>query len=158
MKSLSVRKEFVRLRANGLSLKEISDKIGIAKSTGFIWEKNHSMEINELRKLELEALYKECEATLEARLRMLHDTLDKVNEALEQVYFVNVPTDKLVDMQLKLIQAIGTLYHPLKLHNTIEDVISAGNDHYPDEWEEQALKDQKLKITPKNADNDTESE
>ncbi|MBR0193192.1 MAG: helix-turn-helix domain-containing protein [Thermoguttaceae bacterium] len=158
MKPLNVRKEFVRLRAMGLSLKEIAEKIGIAPSTGFLWEKSHAMEIGELRKLEMEALYKECEATTEARLRILHNTLDKVNEALEQVFFTNVPADRLVEMQLKLTQAIGSLYQPLKLTFTVEDMVNESNMHYPEKWVEQSLKDQKKKISPQSDEKTPESE
>ncbi|MBQ9454536.1 MAG: helix-turn-helix domain-containing protein, partial [Thermoguttaceae bacterium] len=45
MKSLETQKEFMRLRAAGLSLKEISEKVGVAKSTCCIWEKKFSLEL-----------------------------------------------------------------------------------------------------------------
>lgn len=158
MKSLETQKEFMRLRAAGLSLKEISEKVGVAKSTCCIWEKKFSLELGELRKLELEALYKECEATNEARLRMLHRSLKKVNEAIAEVDFSAIPPERLFDIQFRLINTIGNYYKPLDLHKSMSDLLASTDSEYPDDWERQAEKDAKLKISPdliqENADSD----
>lgn len=149
MKNFDVRREFVKLRANGKSLQEIADTLGIAKGTACIWAKDFEDEISELRKIEMEALFKEYGATTEARLRVLNETLNKVKQALEKVDFTNVPADKLVDVQLKLIQTIGGYYRPYTVLKDEEKddfgFLTGRRLECLDEWEKQAKKDEKIK-------------
>lgn len=161
MKNFDVRREFVKLRAEGKSLQEIADTLGIAKGTACIWAKDFDDEITELQKLKMEALYKEYEATTEARLRVLHNTLSKVNEAVERTDFSALQPDRMIEIQMKLIKTIGGYYRPYTVMKDEEKddfgfLIGKRLDCL-DEWEKQAKKDEKIKgFSPDSLENGQE--
>lgn len=161
MKNFDVRREFVKLRANGKSLQEIANTLGIAKGTACVWAKDFEDEISELRKIEMEALFKEYGATTEARLRMLYNTLSKVNEAVEKTDFTSLPPDKMLEIQMKLIQTIGGYYRPYSVIKDEEKdefgFLTGTRLDCLDEWEKQAKKDEKIKgFLPDSLENNRE--
>lgn len=142
-------------------MQEIADTLGIAKGTACIWAKDFDDEITELQKLKMEALYKEYEATTEARLRVLHNTLSKVNEAVERTDFSALQPDRMIEIQMKLIKTIGGYYRPYTVMKDEEKddfgfLIGKRLDCL-DEWEKQAKKDEKIKgFSPDSLENNQE--
>ena len=67
-------------------------------------------EIDELKRAELAELYESYSMTKQARIRKLGDTLDKINEALEQADFSEVDPAKLLDFKLKYTEALKGEY------------------------------------------------
>lgn len=110
MKSAKTKREYVRLRGEGLSYSAICDRLHIAKSTCVNWEREFADEIAELRKAELEELRESYGMTKEARIKRLGDTLDKINSALDQVDFTAVDPAKLLDYKLKYMDALKQEY------------------------------------------------
>lgn len=77
------KRDFLLLRAKGLSLSSIADQLHVSKATLVSWGKEFGGEIAHLKAIELEALYK-LEALYEkacllkvGRIQALHDELAK---------------------------------------------------------------------------------
>lgn len=110
MKPAELKKEYVRLRAEGQSYSSICEQLHISKSTCTKWEKALAAQIDELKRAELAELCESYSMTKEARIRRLGDTLEKINAALEQADFSTVDLAKLLDFKLKYTEALKGEY------------------------------------------------
>lgn len=110
MKPTELKQEYIRLRAEGKSYSFIAEQLHISKSTCTKWERDLATEIDELKRAELAELYESYSMTKQARIRKLGDTLDKINEALEQADFSEVDPAKLLDFKLKYTEALKGEY------------------------------------------------
>lgn len=110
MKPTELKQEYIRLRAEGNSYSNIAEQLHISKSTCTKWERELAAEIDELKRAELAELYESYSMTKQARIRKLGDTLDKINEALEQADFSEVDPAKLLDFKLKYTEALKGEY------------------------------------------------
>lgn len=110
MKPAELKKEYVRLRAEGKSYSAICEQLHISKSTCTKWEKALAAEIDELKRAELAELCESYSMTKEARIRRLGDTLERINAALEQADFSTVDPAKLLDYKLKYTEALKGEY------------------------------------------------
>jgi transposase-like protein len=98
--------EFVRLRSTGLSYAKIANELGVAKSTLANWNAELEGEIASARAVELEALQEQYSLLREGRIRLLGDQLQRLGDELGRRDFTTIPTDKLLDLQLKLFVAL----------------------------------------------------
>jgi transposase len=105
---LEVQDKFVELRAKGNSYDKIAKMLGVSKSTLLSWSKELSMEIDNERSVALDAIYEKHKLAKQHQMEMLGMQLCKVREELEKRDLSDVSTDKLVAMQLKLLDAINS--------------------------------------------------
>ena len=94
--------EFVELRASGLSLARIAERLSVSKTTLIAWEKELSNEIAEARFLEMQSLletYKACKAE---RVKFLGKMYQRLTEELAQRDLSEVDSVKLLEMLLKV--------------------------------------------------------
>ena len=110
MKPAELKKEYIRLRAEGKSYSVIAEQLHISKSTCTKWEKDLAEQIDELKRAELTELYESYGMTKEARIKKLGDTLEKINEALAKTDFSTVDPAKLLDFKLKYTEALKGEY------------------------------------------------
>ena len=110
MKPAELKKEYIRLRAEGKSYSVIAEQLHISKSTCTKWEKDLAEQIDELKRAELTELYESYGMTKEARRKKLGDTLEKINEALAKTDFSTVDPAKLLDFKLKYTEALKGEY------------------------------------------------
>jgi len=122
MKPAELKKEYIRLRAEGKSYSYICEQLHISKSTCTKWEKALAAEIDELKRAELAELCESYSMTKEARIKKLGDTLDKINAALEQADFSQVDPAKLLDFKLKYTEALKGEYIGTKAAIELESV------------------------------------
>ena len=107
--------EFVELRASGLSLARIAERLSVSKTTLIAWEKELSNEIAEARFLEMQSLletYKACKAE---RVRFLGKLYQRLTEELAQRDLSEVDSVKLLEMLLKVEQRLETELSKVKL-------------------------------------------
>ena len=107
--------EFVELRASGLSLAKIAERLSVSKTTLIAWEKELSNEIAEARFLEMQSLletYKACKAE---RVRFLGKLYQRLTEELAQRDLSEVDSVKLLEMLLKVEQRLETELSKVKL-------------------------------------------
>ena len=110
MKSQEQKREFIRLRAEGRSLRAIEAEIGVSKSTLSEWDKALSAEVSALRSENLEELYSSYGMAKEARIRRIGDTLRRIDSALDEVDLSALPPEKLLMFKLKYQEALREEY------------------------------------------------
>lgn len=110
MKQQEHKTEFIRLRAEGKSLRSIASEIGVSKSTLSEWDKQLSAEVSQLRRENLEELYSSYGMAKEARIQRIGDTLRRIDEALAQVDLSALSPEKLLDYKLKYQAALREEY------------------------------------------------
>jgi transcriptional regulator with XRE-family HTH domain len=97
-----LKPEFVALRASGLSLAKIAERLSVSKTTLIAWEKELSNEIAEARFLEMQSLletYKACKAE---RVKFLGKLYQRLTEELAKRDLSEVDPVKLLEMLLKV--------------------------------------------------------
>lgn len=110
MKPYELKQEYIRLRAEGKSYSYIADKLHISKSTCSKWETQLEADIAQLKREELNSLYDAYSMKKEARIRKLGDTLDRIENALDEVDLTEVAPEKLLDYKLKYTEALQREY------------------------------------------------
>ena len=101
-----LKTQFIELRAKGLSYQKISKRLKVSKSTLANWSAELEGEISSLRAMELEALYERYYLTKEARIKLLGDQLKAIQAELKTRKLDRVSTEKLLEMELKMLQTI----------------------------------------------------
>jgi len=107
---LEVKSQFIELRAKGWSYVKIARKLKVSKNTLANWGAELEGEIASLKAMELEALYEKSYMTKEARIKLLGAQLKGIQDELKKRGLEDVSTDKLLDMELKLYQALQAEY------------------------------------------------
>ena len=107
---LEVKSQFIELRAKGWSYLKIARKLKVSKNTLANWGAELEGEIASLKAMELEALYEKSYMTKEARIKLLGAQLKGIQDELKKRGLEDVSTDKLLDMELKLYQALQAEY------------------------------------------------
>lgn len=110
MKPAELKKEYIRLRAEGKSYSAIAEQLHISKATCTKWERELKEQIDELKRAELAELCESYGISKEARIRRLGDTLEKINEAVDKADFSAVDPAKLLDFKLKYTEALKGEY------------------------------------------------
>ena len=107
---MEIKSQFVELRAKGWSYVKIARKLKVSKNTLANWGAELEGEIASLKAMELEALYEKSYMTKEARIRLLGSQLKEIQDELKKRGLEDVSTEKLLDMELKLYQALQAEY------------------------------------------------
>jgi transcriptional regulator with XRE-family HTH domain len=110
MESVDIKEKFIALRAKGYSFDKIAKELGKAKQTLVDWSRELQDEIANHKALELEALYEKYYLLKEHRLKNFGQTLSKLQKEIESRNLSDVPTDKLLDLQLKYLTFIRDEY------------------------------------------------
>jgi len=126
LKPAELKKEYIRLRAEGKSYSTIAEQLHISKTTCSKWEKDLAEQIDELKRAELAELCESYGMTKKARIERLGGTLDKINEALEQADFSTVDPAKLLDFKLKYTEALKGEYIGTKPALNLDSVDAKG--------------------------------
>ena len=122
---LEVKSQFIELRAKGWSYVKIARKLKVSKNTLANWGAELEGEIASLKAMELEALYERSYMSKEARIRLLGSQLKEIQDELKKRGLEDVSTEKLLDMELKLYQALQAEY--VETRPLTEDEIEALN-------------------------------
>lgn len=104
------RREFVLLRAKGLSLAKIAKSLRVSKTTLAAWGQELDGEIASQRAVELEALQEEYFLLKEGRIRLLGDLQAKLREEAMARDFSEIPTDRLLALLLQYQEALQKEY------------------------------------------------
>ena len=106
MAPIKQKEQLIELRAGGLSFQAIATELGIAKQTAINWVKELEVEIQNARAIALDALYEKHWMSKRARIELLSEQLTKVKDELSRRSLEDVGTDKLLDMQMKLLSVM----------------------------------------------------
>lgn len=120
MESIETKQRFIELRAAGKSYDKIAIELGKSKQTLIDWGREFDSEITNLKNINLEALYEAYNIFKEIRLKQLANLLSKASEAINDRDFTDVPTDKLIDLVIKLNNQIDKEITPPLFQSTEE--------------------------------------
>lgn len=120
MRELEDRKRFIELRAKDYSLEKIAKEIGVSRQTLANWEKAHEEEIWSLHSMALDALEEEYWMKRKGRIELIGTSLRRVKDELERRDLSDVPTVKLVELELKLMAELKQLFSRPPLMSDLE--------------------------------------
>jgi transcriptional regulator with XRE-family HTH domain len=101
-----LKPEFVELRATGLSLARIAERLSVSKTTLIAWERELTNEIAEAKFLQMQSLletYKACKAE---RVKFLGKMYERLTEELSKRDLSEVEPAKLLEMLAKVEQRL----------------------------------------------------
>ena len=113
-----VQEQFIELRAKGNSYDRIASKLGISKGTLIEWSRRLSVEISNLRSVETDALLEKHKMAKSHQMEMYGTQLNKVRDELGKRDLSDVSTDKLLTMELKLLDAVNGAGSGVKFSST----------------------------------------
>ena len=122
---MEIKSQFIELRAKGWSYLKIARKLKVSKNTLANWGAELEGEIASLKAVEMEALHEKYFMTKEARIQLLGEQLQEIKAELKRRGLEEVSTEKLLEMELKLYQALQAEY--VETRPLTEDEIEALN-------------------------------
>ena len=104
---LSLKEEFISLRAQGVAFKKVGEKLGVGKSTLILWGKELKEEIANAHALELEVLREKFFLSTERRIELFGGELARMKKELACRDYKDVPTAVLVKLLLETYEALS---------------------------------------------------
>ncbi|MGZ4853372.1 MAG: hypothetical protein ACXV3D_09335 [Halobacteriota archaeon] len=98
MKDTQTKERFMELRGQGLPLAKIAAEIGVSKTTLINWDRDLKEKIDNLRAVELEALYDKFYLSTLKQVEFFGDILNRIQRELETRDLSELPTEKLFAM------------------------------------------------------------
>jgi len=114
MESNEVKLKFINLRLNSVSLKEITESLGISKSTAVRWNNKFSKEISNLKSQNELIAENKINSILDKYLEFFEKKFNVVEKVLEKSSFIT-NFEIGVDYSLKLFKVIQQLIAMKKL-------------------------------------------
>ena len=108
MKDLSVQTRFVELRGQGWAYDRIAKELRVSRQTLINWSKDLSTEIANIRALYHEGLIETLKVQRSDRIRFLAAEFEKARLELASRSLEELPSDKLLEYQLKIMKALIT--------------------------------------------------
>lgn len=103
----TVKQQFIELRAKGNSYDKIADTLKVSKPTLITWSKELTAELSNHIGIETDALLERHKMAKIHQLELYGIQLAKVRSELEKRDLSDVSTDKLLNMELKILNAIN---------------------------------------------------
>ena len=110
MKPIETRQAFIIGRAGGKSIRKLAAELNINKSTAMVWNKKYQKEITTMQAEALEDVYETYGLARIERLKGLGSVKQKIEQALITRDFDKVPTDRLVELYIKVNSSIAKEY------------------------------------------------
>ena len=89
-----------------MSYDKIAKELNVSKSTLIHWSKEFELEIINLRNIEYEALREKFMLNKEKKLEFSREIFDKLIENLRSRNFDEIPSDKLINLILSLLDKL----------------------------------------------------
>ncbi len=105
MKKLANKEQFIEMRASGSSYQAIATELKVSKQTVIDWSKDFSLEIQNLKAIHLESIYQRHLMTAQGRIQLIGEQIERVRGEVLSRSLADVPTEKLYDIMLKLVDA-----------------------------------------------------
>ena len=123
MKNKETKVRFIERRAQGLPLAKIAAKSNVSKTTLVNWNQEVKEEIDNLRAIELEAMYEKYDLSTRKRVEFFGDVLSRIQRELETRDLSAIPTEKLFAMYARFYREAQHALPEIKFR--AEDEISA---------------------------------
>lgn len=101
MKDQATKNRFIELRAIGWSYDRIAKELQVSKQSLIFWSKEFSLQISNLRAIELEAIQEEFCLLKRQRIEVLGQNLRAIKEELKKRDLAEIPAEKLINILFK---------------------------------------------------------
>lgn len=121
-KTLDDKQQFIELRAKGYSFSRIADELGISKPTLISWsqEEDTNKDIHNLQTLYMDELQEKYAMTKRNRIAVFGEVLNRAKDELSNRDLSTLPTDKLINLVIKLSDTLKQDEAELELHGDVE--------------------------------------
>ena len=126
MKDKQTKERFMELRGQGLPLAKIAAEIGVSKTTLINWDRDLKEEIDNLKAVELEALYDKFYLSTRKQVEFFGDILSRIQRELETRDLSSVSTEKLFAMYAHFYREARHMLSELTFRNDDEVKIARG--------------------------------
>lgn len=123
VKDVTVKNQFVELRAQGVSFASISARLNVSKGTLVAWSKEMKDELGNMRQIQLEAVREKFRMGSERRMELFAKQLEAVEGELATRSLNTIPTERLFDMLVKLGHELNATDAPLKFKERPKELI-----------------------------------
>ena len=124
MKDQTTKNKFVELRAKNWSFDKISKEINVSKPVLIDWSRELSLEVANAKSLELDLLQEKYTLSVQKRLALHGELLEKLNAEMKERDIADLETGKLIELSLKVSAAIGKDCPAIEFHKEeIENLI-----------------------------------
>ena len=103
------QQDFIELRARGNSFDTIAKQLEVSKGTLINWSRDLEDEIQNYSALELDALKEKYLISKKHQIQSYGEQLATVREELSNRDLSDVKTEKLIEVEIKLLEAINKL-------------------------------------------------
>lgn len=100
------KEKFIERRAKEVPYEHIAKELGVSKPTLIKWGKELQIEVSNRRALELELLQEKYYVSKRKRIEFYGEQLNGLNKELEKRDLSEIPTDKLIELQMKTISIL----------------------------------------------------
>ena len=98
MKNNETKDRFIELRSQGLPFAKIAAELNVSKTALINWEHDFKEEIDNLRAIELEAMYDKYYLSVRKKVEFFGDVLARIQGELETRDLSSISTEKLFAM------------------------------------------------------------
>jgi len=98
MKDNETKDRFIELRSQGLPFAKIAAELNVSKTALINWERDFKEEIDNLRAIELEAMYDKYCLSVRKKVEFFGDVLSRIQRELETRDLSSISTEKLFAM------------------------------------------------------------
>lgn len=106
MKNIDIKKEFIQLRAKGISFNQIAKKLRVSKTTLIEWSKELERDIANFKAMELEELQQMYYVQKQKRIELFGGQLERIETELSKRDLTEVQTEKLLEYKLKYLDSL----------------------------------------------------
>jgi hypothetical protein len=108
--SAELRDQFIERRAQGQTMRKISEDLGISYNTACGWNNNYREQIAAARAFYLEELEEKFYLTTEARLQFFGDQLETIKAEISRRDLSDVKTDRLFELLISCYKKLHEEY------------------------------------------------
>ena len=124
MERTPLKEKFIQLRVQGISLSKISELIKVSKPTLINWSKDFSLEIENLKAIEIERIKKEFCFSNQENIEYLLMISQKIDKELANRDYAQISTEKLLSLSLNLKSQIHNISQVRFKHNVVTSLCS----------------------------------
>ena len=114
--------EFLKLRSEGKTYKEIANQLNVHPNTITNWSKELKEEIQNQDKEEYEKLYCMYHMDRKARIQQYGEVVKKIDTEIDKRDLSEISLDRLLDFKLKYMNRLNALYLPSKQRKEKHDI------------------------------------
>lgn len=109
-KPAEIREQFIERRAQGQTMRKISEDLGISYNTACSWNNDYREQIAAARAFYLEELEEKFYLTSEARLQFFGDQLEAIKAEISRRDLSDVKTDRLFELLISYHKELRAEY------------------------------------------------